>query len=276
MARVALVVGASSGLGAEVARRLAADGFVTYAGARAFAGGRAAPEGCLPVALDVTDGASVQAAVDHVLREAGRIDALVNCAAFLTLGSCEETTVDELRAVLETNFLGMARVTQAVLPAMRTQGGGRIVQFSSINGLLAVPFQGAYTASKHAVEGWSEALAMEARPFGVSVTLMEPGDCKNGSDAYRKRSAAAQRDDSPYRARYERATGRIRRDEASGMHPARVARAVSRTLSRRRPPMRVAVARPDQRLATVLHDLLPGRLFFRILALYYGVSGRKN
>ena len=177
---VALVAGASSGLGRAVARRLAADGWRTYAGARAFARGEAPPEGCQAVPLDVTDGASVSDCVRRVLDAEGRIDALVNCAALLTLGSGEETSVEEIRRVLDTNFLGAVRMVQAVLPAMRAQGGGRIVQFSSLNGLFGIPFQGAYTASKHALEGWSECLAMETRPFGVQVTLVAPGDCRGG------------------------------------------------------------------------------------------------
>lgn len=266
---VALVAGASSGLGRAVARRLAADGWRTYAGARAFARGEVPPEGCQAVPLDVTDGASVSDCVRRVLDAEGRIDALVNCAALLTLGSGEETSVEEIRRVLDTNFLGAVRMVQAVLPAMRAQGGGRIVQFSSLNGLFGIPFQGAYTASKHALEGWSECLAMETRPFGVQVTLVAPGDCRGGSDAYRLHARAAGLEGSPYAASYAGACARIRADESGGLPPERVARAVSRALRRRRPPARIIVAGPDQRLAAWLHDLLPGHWFYRILAAYY-------
>lgn len=269
MARVALVAGASSGLGRAVAARLAVDGFVTYAGARSFAAGATAPEGCIPIALDVTDGASVQAAVSRVAAETGGPDVLVNCAAFLTLGSCEETSIDELRAVMETNFLGMARMTRAVLPGMRARGGGRIVQFTSLNGLFGIPFQGAYSASKHAIEGFADALAMEVRPFGVSVTVVAPGDCRSGGAAYRKKAAAAQAEGSAYRRHYRAVVEKIDRDEAHGLDPEKVARAVSGALRKRRPPARIVVAKPDQRLAMWLHDLLPGRLFRWILGLYY-------
>lgn len=272
MKRVALVAGASSGLGRAVAQRLAAEGFRTYAGARSFGGpdAKIPPEGCIPVALDVTDDASVQAAVSTVLAAEGRIDALVNCAAQLMLGACEETSDAELRAVLETNVLGLARMTRAVLPAMRAQKGGRIIQFSSLNGRFAVPFQGAYTASKHAVEGFSEALALETRALGIQVTLIEPGDCRSGSDAYRGRAREALRDDSPYRTYYDRATAKIHHDETNGMNPDRVARAVAGVLRKRRAPARKVVARIDQCLALWLHGLLPGRLFVRIIGWYYG------
>ena len=277
MAGVALVAGASSGLGRAVAERLAAEGFRTYAGARSFAGKASGlrkepPQGCIPVALDVTSDESVHAAIGTIMAAEGRIDALINCAAFLTLGSCEETSDAELRAVMETNLLGTARMVRGVLPVMRAQGGGRIVQFSSLNGRFAIPFQGAYTASKHAIEGWSEALALEVRKFGISVTLVEPGDCRSGADAYRTHADAASQMDSPYHAYYGVATAKIHHDEATGMQPQRVAGAVARVLQRRRAPMRVTVARIDQRLALWLHGLLPGRFFARIIGWYYGAG----
>lgn len=280
MTGVALVVGASSGLGRAVAQRLAAHGYVAYAGARSFAGdaGKAAPPGCIPIAMDVTDDASVHTAIEAILSAHGRIDVLVNCAAILTLGSCEETTEAELLAVLTTNLLGTARVTRAVLPVMRAQGAGRIVQFSSLNGRFGIPFQGAYTASKHAVEGYSESLALETRHMGIGVTLIEPGDCKSGNDAYRLHAARALRADSPYRPYYQAATARIQHDEATGLNPDRVANAVVHALSKRRAPARVVVARIDQRAALWLHTLLPGRWFARIIERYYdaGVVARRK
>lgn len=274
MAFVALVAGASSGLGRAVAQRLSQEGFRTYAGARSFgntkpSSGKEPPAGCVPVALDVTEDFSVQEAVRRILAEEGRIDVLVNCAAFLTLGACEEASDAELRAVLETNFLGMARMTRAVLPAMRAQGSGRIIQFSSLNGRFSIPFQGAYAASKHAIEGWSEALAMEVKPFGVSVTIIEPGDCRSGSDAYRKRAEAAEDETSPYARRYQAATARIHHDESTGLAPEKIAAAVLRAIRRKHAPARMVVASMDQRLALWLHKLLPGNWFYRIITGYY-------
>ena len=263
---IVLTVGASSGLGFYTALRLAKEGHTVYAGARSFGGGKPAPEGTLPVALDVTDDGSVRAAVERVVKEQGRIDAVVNCAAFFQMSACEETDPAVLTRMLDTDFVGMARVVRAALPHMRAQGGGRIVNFSSLNGLFAIPFQGAYTACKHAVEGWSEALRMETAPFGISVTLIEPGDCRGGSRAYRLENTSP---DSPYAKEYASGTKKIARDESGGMDPDRVARAVARVLAKKRPPMRKMVARPDQALARVLHAVLPGSLFARIIRAYY-------
>lgn len=269
MAKVALVVGASSGLGAEVARALASTGTITYAGARSFAGGREAPPGCTPIALDVTDSVSIDEAIGRILRETGRIDVLVYCAAKIVQGACEELPIDALRDVLETNFIGMARTVQAVLPSMRGRGSGRILLFSSINGLLAIPFTGAYIASKHAIEGFGEALSQEVRGFGIRVTLVEPGDCRSGSDAYRLKAARAMEEGSPYRDAFLAATGKIQHDERHGMQPSRVSKAILRTLRKKRPPARLVIAPILQRAGIWLHDLLPTALFNWMITSMY-------
>lgn len=273
---VVLVSGASSGLGRAVAEHLAAKGFRTYAGARSFAKGVSVPVGCECVDLNVLDDASVQSAVSYIVEREGHIDALVNCAAFLTFGSCEETSADELEAVMQTNFLGMARMTRTVLPHMRAQKFGRIVNFSSINGLLGIPFQSAYTASKHAIEGWSECLAQETRRFGVRVTLIEPGDCRNGSHKYRTSATASEQEHSPYALWYQAAVAQITHDEENGMPQSRVADAVCAVLSRENPPARRLVARLDQRFAVFLHKLIGGNFFYRIMEAYYAPKHKEK
>lgn len=273
---VVLVSGASSGLGRAVAEHLAAKGFRTYAGARSFSRGVSGPVGCETVALDVLDDASARSAINYIIEREGHIDALVNCAAFLTFGSCEEISADELEAVMQTNFLGMARMTRAVLPHMRAQNFGRIVNFSSINGLLGIPFQSAYTASKHAIEGWSECLAQETRRFGVRVTLIEPGDCRSGSHKYRTCAAASEQAHSPYALWYQAAVAQITHDEDHGMPQSRVANAVCAVLSRKAPPARRLVARLDQRFAVFLHKLICGSFFYRIMEAYYAPKHKEK
>ena len=269
MKRVVLVAGASSGLGRATAAQLAADGFTVYAGARSFGQGKPAPEGCSPLTLDVTDPESVRAAVSAVVEKEGCLYALVNCAAFLTLGSAEETSPEELAAVLRTNFIGSVRMIQAALPVFRRQKEGRIVQFTSLNGLFGIPFQSAYTASKHALEGWCQCLAQETARFGVRVTLVSPGDCRSGSDAYRGHAQASAAESSPYRPWYLAATAKIHADESGGLDPRRVGRAVSRALQKKRTPARLIVAGLGQRPAVWLDRFLPLGLFNSLLARYY-------
>ena len=261
-----LVTGASSGLGLHTAQQLAAAGMTVIAGARSFSGDE--KDGMHRLKLDVTDDASCEAFVEAAKRISPRIDAIVHCAGILILGTCEETSTEEYRRVMETDFLGMVRMNRLVLPLFRAQGRGRIVMFSSINGLLGIPCQSAYTAAKHAVEGYAECLQMEARRFGIEVCLIEPGDHRSGSSAYR-RHAEAMNPASPYAEDVASATAVIHRDETGGSDPDRLGRKVAGVLRRRRMPVRKRIAKPDQHLAVWLHDLLPPGLNGAILRSYY-------
>ena len=162
---------------------------------------------------------------------------------------------------------------QAVLPVMRRQGRGRIVMLSSINGLLGIPFQSAYTAAKHALEGYAECLAMETRPHGVSVCLVEPGDHRSGSSAYRPH-AQGMGDASPYADAFRSAVTVIGHDEENGADPDALGRCVARPLRRRRMPLRKVVASADQHLAVWLKRLFPPEMLQTVLRAYY--LGRKS
>ena len=267
--RVVWITGASSGLGLHTAQALSRAGFAVVAGARSFGAeqGKTVP-GCDCLPLDVTDAESIRAFREKALSLHGAPDALVNCAGMLILGACESYELDELRQVMETNFFGQAAMISAVLPLMRERGHGRIVNFSSINGLLGIPFEGAYTASKHAVEGYSECLSLEVRPFGVEVMLVEPGDHRSGSRLYRRHSRGMSKD-SPYRRAFDLGTAMIAHDEENGSDPDRLGEKIAGALRRRRLPRRLRVAKMDQHFAVFLHDLLPNALFERIIGDYY-------
>ena len=260
------ITGASSGLGLHTAQALARAGHTVIAGARSFHGDRVENMHRLP--LDVTDDASAEAFRDAALKIAPSVDAIVHCAGILMLGSCEETTPAEYRRIMDTDFIGMVRMNRLALPLMRAQQRGKIVMFSSINGLLGIPCQSAYTAAKHAVEGYAECLSMEVHPFGIQVCLVEPGDHRSGSQAYRFHSAAMG-EASPYAANFADTTAIIHHDEEHGSDPDRLGDAVAALLKKRRMPLRRRIASPDQKLAVLLHRLLPGNLNSRILRGYY-------
>ena len=259
------VTGASSGLGLHTARALRDDGWRVIAGARSFEDGE--ENGMTRLKLDVTDEESVERFCRKAA-ETGLPDALVQCAGMLVLGSCEETTTEEFHRVIDTNYLGMVRMNHAVVPLMRQQGRGKIVLFSSINGLMGIPFQSAYTASKHAIEGYAECLQMEVKPFGIRVMLVEPGDHRSGSDRYRPH-AAAMSAESPYAAEYESTTAVIHHDETTGSDPDRLGRKIARTLDRRKIPFRKRIASADQHAAVYIHKLLPAGVNAAILRRYY-------
>ena len=261
------VTGASSGLGLHTAQALEQDGWLVVAGARSFAR-EERNGGMIRLPLDVTDEDSVVAFCDRAAEIAGAPDALVQCAGMLVLGSCEETLTEEYRNVMDTNFLGMVRMNRAVLPLMREAKKGKIVLFSSINGLLGIPFQSAYTASKHAIEGYAECLQMEVAPFGIQIMLVEPGDHRSGSDKYRPH-AAKMTAGSPYAAAYESAVRVIHRDESGGSDPDVLGRKIASALDRKRIPFRKRIASADQHLAVYVHKWLPAKWTATILRRYY-------
>ena len=179
MSKVFFLTGSSRGLGREIAEAALAAGHRLVATARrpgslADLAGRYGRQ-VLPVALDVADPAAVQAAVTAGVREFGRLDVVVNNAGYADLASVEDVTVDDFRAQIDTNLLGVVYVTKAALPVLRRQGSGHIIQVSSIGGRLATPGLSAYQAAKWAVGGFSEVLAKEAEPLGIKVTVLEPG-----------------------------------------------------------------------------------------------------
>jgi len=265
-----LITGASSGIGAACAERLAVDGHRVFATTRTEppAGGRVLEW----LTLDVRDARSVEAAVAQVVRAAGTIDVLVNNAGFGIAGALEDTTSEDLVRQLDTNLLGPLRLCRAVLPHMRARGRGRIVQISSLAGRIGVPFQGAYSASKFALEGLSEALALELRPLGIDVVLVQPGDVRSGFGAARVWTEMA-RANPLYRERAARAVAAMEQAERSGPPPERVARLVSRIVAARRPRLRYVCATPLERSALLLQRLLPGRSFEAIVRRVYDPIG---
>ncbi|MCC8022396.1 MAG: SDR family oxidoreductase [Clostridiales bacterium] len=270
---VILVAGASSGLGAGMVQGLVERGHIVYAGARSYREAQwpADRPGYRPCYLDVTREETVAALVERILEEEGRIDVLINAAAFFVTGAVEEISVEEFSRVLDTNFLGMIRTIQAVLPHMRARGCGKIINMSSMNGLLAIPFQGAYIASKFAVEGMTEALALEVRDYGIDCVLIEPGDHRSASDKYRLRAARADREDSPYYKRYIHAVTKIRQDENSGSRPDKLAQTLHTIILRRKPKLRYRIGGIGQTIAAPLKHVLPSRLFERVIAgMYFG------
>jgi len=267
--RIVLITGASSGIGRATADLLANSGFVVYGTSRTPEAIDGAAITWTPVRMDVTQQGSVDDAVTHVLDAEGRIDALINNAGVGLAGAIEETTIEEAELVLKTDLLGVLRLCRAVLPTMRSQGSGRILNVSSLAGRIGLPFQALYSAAKFAVEGATEALRLEVRPFGILVVLVEPGDIHTPFTDHRLFARSS--DDSPYAARMRRAIRRAEADERAGPAPVVVARRIRKILETSSPRVRYTVGQPFQRLAGHLKLVLPDRLYERFLAIYYGI-----
>lgn len=243
-ARVALVTGASSGIGEATVERLLAQGFIVYAGARRvdrMAG--IEQRGAHTLSLDVTDDASMTDAVGQILTERNRIDVLVNNAGYGSYGSVEEVPLEEARRQFEVNVFGLARLTQLVLPAMREKRSGRIINVSSIGGRIYEPLGAWYHATKFAVEGLSDSLRLEVAPFGIDVTIIQPGPIRTEWNTIARDSMVTVSGEGPYaevarrmRATYEKIDG-----GRSAGTPEQVAEAIVRAATARRPKTREAV-----------------------------------
>lgn len=274
--RVVLITGASSGIGKACAEFLHGQGYRVYGTSRRAPRavletqeGEGYQQGFPLIPLDVISDESVERGVGTVLAREGRLDVLVNNAGFGLAGAVEETTVDEAREQFDTNFFGTLRLCRAVLPTMRQQGGGYILNVSSIAGLIGIPFQALYSASKFAVEGFTEALRLEVAPHGIRVVLVEPGDFRTGFAASRRLARAAH---SPvYADRQAKALGVMERDETHGATPESVARLVYRIIRKGSPRLRYAVGPASETVALALKRLAPSRLFEWGIASYYRV-----
>ena len=260
-ARAVLVTGCSSGIGRATAERLAHAGWTVYASARRIETLEGLA-GCRTLELDVTDDASMRAAVAAIEAEHGAVGVLVNNAGYSQSGAVESVTMEAARRQFETNVFGLARLTQLVLPAMRAQGWGRIVNVSSMGGKLTFPGGGWYHASKHAVEALSDALRFEVEGFGIDVVVIQPGLIRTGFGDTAVGSIAIDPDD-PY-GRFNQAVGATTAGAYDGLArvlgggPDTVAKTIERALSARRPRTRYRVT-ASARLILIARRLLPDR-----------------
>ena len=258
--RTVLITGASSGFGAAIAEALAARGDRVFGTTRKTVPPATASAPVRMLTMDVGDPASVDAAVARMISEVGRIDALINNAGFGIAGAIEDTNDAEAHAQFETNFFGLHRVCRAVLPQMRRQGSGRVINLSSLAGLVAIPYQAFYCASKHAIEAYTEALRMEMKPFGIHVSMMEPGDFAT-SFTDNRRMVARCTEGSAHHTRCRTAVARMQEDERKFTDLKPVVKTVLAALDNPRPALRYPVAVPLQRFLVALKPFVPQGLF---------------
>jgi NAD(P)-dependent dehydrogenase (short-subunit alcohol dehydrogenase family) len=262
-----LVTGASSGIGAAIASRLIKDGHRVTGTCRHPES--ANPAGIRMLALDVTSDTSVRTCVDAFLKDnAGRIDVLINNAGYLQSGAIEEVSVAQAHAQFETNYFGILRVVQAVLPVMRAQRSGLIAATSSLAGLIPFPFWGQYNASKFAVEGLMETLRHEMKPFGVKVAMVEPGAIR--THLYSAPDAVAMKEYSPWRERFFRT---MKRFEEKAPGPELVADVFSKIVRDEQPALRNKVT-TQAKLLPLMRWLLPANAFEGGVRFGFGLDKR--
>jgi NAD(P)-dependent dehydrogenase (short-subunit alcohol dehydrogenase family) len=266
--KAVLITGCSSGIGRATALRLAGAGWTVYATARRPETlGELQAAGCRTLALDVTDEQSMQAVVAEIERTEGAVGVLINNAGYSQSGAIETVPLQAVRRQFETNVFGLVRLTQLVLPKMRAQRWGKIVNVGSMGGRLSFPGGGHYHATKHALEAISDALRFELRGFGIDVILLEPGliTTEFGEAATASMADVELTGDDPY-AKFNTTVGAVTKGAYDGPMklfgggPNRVAKVIERALKRRHPPARITIT-PSAKVTIAMRRLTPDRLW---------------
>lgn len=261
---VILITGITSGFGRAMARQLSLDGHKVYGTYRRDSDPL---PGVTYIRADVQDQESLKNAVAQVVEAEGRIDTLISNAGMGIGGPLEFTSIEDAQRQMDVNFMGMVRLVSLVVPIMRQQRHGHIICVSSIGGLMGLPYQGMYSASKFAIEGYCESLRLEVRQFGIHVTVINPGDFSTGFTA--QRNKVSNPEAMAAYPGYAQSMQSIEHDENSGLKPERLARRISRIVRKRHPRNRYIIATLVQKASVLLKAILPARWFDSILGSYY-------
>jgi len=263
--RVILITGASSGIGKASAKYLMEQGHIVYGTSR-YPGSYPKPDGYTILQMDVADSDSIQNAVNQIFKDNDKIDVLINNAGFGIAGAIEVTSLDKAKEQFDTNFFGTVRLIKSVLPIMRQQSSGLIVNISSIGGIIGLPYQSMYSASKFAVEGLTESLYKELRSTNINVVLLEPGDFKTGFTEKREISKNAEHSNT-----FKTALEVIENDENNGQNPIMIGKLLNKIINKPNPRLRYVIGAFDQKLAAFLKGILPNRIFDWIIMKHYKV-----
>ncbi len=272
---VILITGTSSGLGKACAEYLASKKDLIVYGTSRKASTTLHPllddtASVSLLAMDITQPASVRAAVQQIIDKHGRIDVVINNAGMGIGGAIELATEEEIRLQMQTNFMGVVNVCNAVIPHMRQAGGGKIVNISSIGGVMGIPFQGFYSASKFAVEGYSETLSLELHPFNIKVVLVEPGDFATGFTANRIVSEPTKSSEH-YSKAFAKCLAVIEKEENGGQQPIKLAKVMYKIIRAKRPKFRYKVGNFVQTNFARVKGFIPSRTYQSLLRFFYNI-----
>ena len=263
--KVILITGASSGIGKASAEYLAKQGHVVFGTSR-FPGSYAKPNDYTMLQMDVTDAESIHTTVNQIIDDKGRIDVLINNAGFGIAGTIENTSIGKAKEQFETNFFGTVRLIKSILPIMHKQNFGLIINISSIGGLIGLPYQSMYSASKFAIEGLTESLHKELHSSKIKITLVEPGDFKTSFTEKREIPKNAK-----LSAAFRNTLKIIENDENNGEDPILIGKLLNKIINQSNPRLRYTVGEFDKKLAAFLKRILPNRLFDWIIMKHYKV-----
>jgi short-subunit dehydrogenase len=265
--KVILITGVSSGIGAACAEYLSALGHKVYGTIRKDVNQTGSYNF---IKMDITDEKSIQSGVKLIIEKEKRIDFLINNAGMGIAGPIEDCSMDDIQLQFDVNFFGLVRMCKAVIPFMKEQQGGTIINVSSLGGILGMPYQAYYCASKFAIEGFSETMHMELKQYKINTVLVEPGDIKTGFTGNRK-IINKDKLDSPEFAQYKKSIEVIEKDENNGANPKIVAKLICNIVGKKRPGFRYTATTLEQKPVSLLKRILPYSLFEKIIASHYKV-----
>lgn len=265
--QIILITGASSGFGKITAQMLSEQGHIVYGTSRKPSENIGKVR---MLVVDVTNSISVRQAVEQIISEQGRMDVLINNAGMGIGGALELATEEEVSMQMNTNFFGVVNMCKAVLPYMRKACRGKIINISSIGGVMGIPYQGFYSASKFAVEGYSEALALEVHPFHIKVCLVQPGDFNTGFTDNRNISELTGQNED-YADSFLRSLKIIEKEERNGCHPRKLGAAICKIVARKNPPFRTKVGPLVQVLFAKSKSWLPDNMMQYALRIFYAI-----
>ena len=263
--KVILITGASNGIGKTSAEYLTKQGHIVFGTSR-YPGSYPEPNDYTMLQMDVTDIESTQTAINQIIDKEGRIDVLINNAGFGIAGAMENISIGKAKEQFDTNFFGTVRLIKSVLPIMHKQDFGLIINISSIGGLIGLPYQSMYSASKFAIEGLTESLYKELHSTKINVAMVEPGDFKTNFTKKREISKNANQSDA-----FQNTLKIIENDEKSGKNPIMIGKLLNKIINKTNPRLRYTVGAFDQKLASFLKRILPNRLFDWIIIKHYKV-----
>ena len=264
MSQVILITGASSGIGKATATYLHQKGYTVYGTSRR----KIDDTPFQMIQMDITNEEAIAKGVQAILEQTGKIDVLINNAGLGTAGALEETPLADIRNVFDTNVTGVVKLIQEVLPVMRQQKSGKIINISSIGGIMGLPYRATYCSSKFAIEGLTEALRMEVVNFGIQVCSLLPGDVNTAINDHR---LTVEKTNSVYQESFDRTHQIMNEDVVQGISPEAVAKKVGRLIKKKKIGGKYLVGKPLQKLTVFLKRQLPNAVFEWIIKVYYKV-----
>jgi short-subunit dehydrogenase len=267
--RIVLITGVSSGIGKACAEDLSQKGYRVFGTSRKV--DKSKKYSFELIEMDVNDDISVEKGINYIFKKEGRIDILVNNAGYGISGAIEDTSITKAKEQLETNFFGIHRICKKILPIMRKQNSGYIINISSIGGIIGLPFQGLYSASKFALEGWTEALRMEVQSFGIKVVLIEPSDIKTSFTNKREKITFSLKN-SVYKENAIKTLNVVEKDEQGGPSPFKVAFLIEKIVNKKSPKLRYKVGSFIEIFICHIRRIIPDKSLQWILMKYYKIK----